>query len=262
MDRSAVGVDDVGITTGQCQVLVEQLEAVGQSQEHADGDGGHYVGDGDLEQGLPAVGTVDLGGFQHVLGNSLQAGDVDDHHVADLLPAHQDDQTPEAPGGVGEDGGIVSGEQTVKDHAPDVTQDDTADQVGHEEDGTEQVGALDLLGQGVGHSEGQNIDEDNGNNSVQGSVAEGVAEALISQRLDVVVDTNPGPLGSGLELGEGQEQTLSKGPDKADGKSRNHGPQEDGGAAPDRPADNITINRCGISSTFHFSFSTPENSVL
>ena len=86
MDGGAVGVDDVGQTAGQCQVLVEQLEAVGQGQEGTDGDGGHDVGDGDL----PAVGAVDLGGFHHVFGNCLEAGDVNDHHITDLLPAGED----------------------------------------------------------------------------------------------------------------------------------------------------------------------------
>ena len=37
-------------------------------------------------------------GLQHIGGQGLQAGDVDDHHVADLLPAHQDDQAPEPVG--------------------------------------------------------------------------------------------------------------------------------------------------------------------
>ena len=34
------------------------------------------------------------------VGTFCKPGNVDDHHVADLLPAHQDDEAPEAVGGV------------------------------------------------------------------------------------------------------------------------------------------------------------------
>ncbi len=84
-----------GLACRQRQVLVEQLEAVGQRQEGADGDEGMTMGMLIFRQ-APRVGTVDLGGLDQVAGNALQAGDVDDHHVTDLLPAHQDDQPDEA----------------------------------------------------------------------------------------------------------------------------------------------------------------------
>ena len=77
-------------------MLVEQLEAIGERQEGADGDRRHDIGNDHLEERLPLGGPVDLGRLDHVLGHRLESGDVDDHHVADLLPAHQDDQAPEA----------------------------------------------------------------------------------------------------------------------------------------------------------------------
>ena len=100
---AAVRLLEEGTAACQRQVLIKQLEAVGQGQENADGEGTHHVGDGDLPQHLPAVGTVDTGGLQHILRNGLQTGDIDDHHIADLLPAHQNNQSPEAiDGGIGQ----------------------------------------------------------------------------------------------------------------------------------------------------------------
>ena len=52
-----------GLAARQGNVLVKQLEAVGQGEERADGNAGHDHGKLDLEQDLPVVGTVDLGGF-------------------------------------------------------------------------------------------------------------------------------------------------------------------------------------------------------
>ena len=65
---SAAGLDDEGLTGCEGQVLVKKLKAVGQGQEHADGDGGHHIGDGHLEQGLHAGGAVDAGGLDQLLG--------------------------------------------------------------------------------------------------------------------------------------------------------------------------------------------------
>ena len=83
-------------TARQGQVLVIELEAVGQRQEGADGDGRHDVRDGDMPQGLPAGSAVDLCGLEHILRDGLQTRDINDHHIADLLPAHQYDEAPEA----------------------------------------------------------------------------------------------------------------------------------------------------------------------
>ena len=85
----------------------------------------------DLEQDLPAGGTVDLGGLDQVAGDALQAGHIDDHHVADLLPAHQDDQADEAVALVQSQQGLAQvGEHAVEQDLPDVAQQDAADQVG------------------------------------------------------------------------------------------------------------------------------------
>src|SRR5699024_7063173 len=148
---------------GQGHVLVKQLEAVGQRQEGADGDAGHDQGHLDLEQDLAAGGAVDLGGLDQVAGDALEAGHVNDHHVADLLPTHQDDQADEAVALVqGQQGLAQVGEHAVEQDLPDVAQQDAADQVGHEVDGAEQVGAPDAPGQGQGDGKGKHVDEDGG----------------------------------------------------------------------------------------------------
>lgn len=127
---------------GKGHVLVKKLEAVGQGQKYADGDGGHYVGNDHLPKGLPAVGTINGGGLQHIPGHGLQPGNVDDHHIADLLPGQQNDEPPEAIGGVGGKIGVVGVEDTVEDHLPDIPQHHAADKVGHEEHRAERLEPL------------------------------------------------------------------------------------------------------------------------
>ena len=86
--RAAVGIDDVGQTAGQSQVLVEQFEGVGQSQEGADGDGGGDHGQLDLEQSSPGIGAVDSGSFQNIVGDSgSSTGEVSENLVPSPAPS-------------------------------------------------------------------------------------------------------------------------------------------------------------------------------
>ena len=80
----------------QSQVLVEQFEGIGDGQEQTDGDGGHNHGQLYLEQGLHGRCAIDLSCFHQFRRNVLKTCHVNDHHVTDLLPSHQDDQTPVA----------------------------------------------------------------------------------------------------------------------------------------------------------------------
>ena len=193
----------VGLAAGEGQVLVEELEGIGQGQEQANGDGGHHVGNLDLEEDLAGGGAVDPGGFDVIRGNGLQARDIDDHHIADLLPAHQDDHAPVARGGVqGQQGLARQTQNTVDQDVPDVAQHDAADEVGHEVDGTEDIGTQDPPGQGQGHGEGQHIDEDGGYHREAGGEGQGGPELGVLEHLDVVPQTHPLGLVDGGELAE------------------------------------------------------------
>ena len=206
-----------GLACGQGHVLVEQLEAVGQGQEGADGHAGHDHGDLDLEQDLAVVGTVDLSGFDQVAGHALQASHIDDHHVADLLPAHQDDQTDETGLGIQRQQGLLQVcQHAVEQDLPDVAQQDAADQVGHKVDGTEDVGALDAAGQHDCNGKGADIDEHGGDHSERCRKAESVQEGGILEHGNIVLDTHKGGLAHGGEALEGKEDAPDKGPDKAD----------------------------------------------
>lgn len=125
------GLDDVAVSqrlkgraAREGQVLVIELEAVGQGQERADGDRRHDVRDCDVPERFPAGRTVDLCGLQHILRDCLQACDINDHHIAYLLPAHEDDQSPEAVFGFQHDGCVEVAEDAVEDHEPDIAQND------------------------------------------------------------------------------------------------------------------------------------------
>ena len=193
------------------------------------------------EQGLPAGGAVDAGGLQHLAGNVLKSGDVDDHHIADLLPAHEDDQAPEAVFRLHQDGGGPAAEHAVKDHGPDVAEHDAADQVGHEEDGAVEVAALDALGQGVRHGEGQHVDEHQGHHGEQGGVPEGVAEGGVLKGPDVVAEADELGVGDGLELTHGQPDALEEGPDKADYKGGDHRSQKQRAPQPGGALDGVAV---------------------
>ena len=215
-----------GFTGGQGHVLVKQLEAVGQGEEGADGHTGHDHGDLDLEQDLAVVGTVDLGRLDQVAGHALQAGHIDDHHVTDLLPAHQDHQAHKTSLGVqGQQRLLEVGQQAVQQDLPDVAQQDAADQVGHKVHGTEQVGALDAPGQHQRNGKGKHVDEHGAHHSKDRRKAKGMEEGGILEHGKVVLDAHKGGLGHGGESLEGQICAPDKGPDEADDKgdqSRQH----------------------------------------
>ena len=216
-----------GFACGQGNVLVEQFEAVGQGQEGADGHAGHDHGNLDLEQDLAVVGTVDLGGFDQVAGHALQAGNVNDHHVADLLPAHQDDQTDETGLGVQrQQRPLQVGQHTVEQDLPDVAQQDAADQVGHEVNGTENVGTLDAAGQHDRNGKGTDIDKHSGDHGKRCRKAERMQERGILEHRDVVLDAHKGGLANSSEPLERKVNAPDEGPDKADDEREQRGQHE------------------------------------
>ena len=233
-----------GLSAGKGQVLIEELEAIGKGEEGADGDGGHHVRDGDPPKGLPAAGAIDLGRLQHIIRDSLQAGDINNHHIADLLPAHEDHKAPEAVLRLQKNGGIITGENTVKDHGPHIAQHDAADEVGHEEHRAEQAAALNALGEGIGHGEGQYIDENQRHQCEQARIPEGMHKAGILQCLDIVPQADELRVRSRLKLAEGQVYTFTERIDKSDNKSADHGPHKKWEPAPKRAADQRPADRC------------------
>ena len=233
-DGGAVCLDDKRLAGGQGQVLVEELESVGQAQEGADRDGGHHVRDRHAEQGLGLCGAVDFCRLQHVFRHRLQSCDIDDHHIPDLLPAHQDDESPEAVFGLQQDRRAVAGQNAIEDHGPDIAQNNTADQVRHEEDRTVDIAAPDALRQGIGRRKAQDVDEHQAHDGKQRRVPEGVHKACILDGGDIVVKADPACLGDQLEFAEGKINALDKGPDEADTEGRRHRAKEEPAPAPHR----------------------------
>ena len=195
-------LNHTGKTTGESQVLVEHFEGVGQGQESTGGDGGHHIGNDHLEQGLASRGTVHFGGFQHILRQGLKAGNVNNHHVADLLPSHQNYQAPESICTVGCQIGAVVFQDAVENQTPDVAQHHTADQVGHEEYGAEPIGTPDLLGQGISNGEGHHVNQYDGDHCKSGSIPERIDEAGVLKHLCEIFQTYPLGIPGGIEIAE------------------------------------------------------------
>ncbi|CRH92196.1 Uncharacterised protein [Chlamydia trachomatis] len=192
----------------QCEVLVVELERVGERQEQADGDRRHDHRDGHVTKNRPLSCAINFGCFNEFLRNTLKTGDVDDHHVADHLPVDQDDQTDEAVGGIGDQGGLPVQQDCVQNCLPGVAQDDAADQVRHEEDGTEEVRTLELAGQCVCDCECKHVDRNDGNNCDGGGEDQSANEALlVAECVNVVLNADKRRVGDGCELREGQVQT-------------------------------------------------------
>ena len=209
----------VGCAAGQCQVLVKELEGVGQGQEGADGDGGHHIGNLNSEQNLVGGSAVNPGSLDVVRGDGLQTGDVNNHHIANLLPAHQHNHAPETGGDVQRQQRLCQQTQhTVEQDVPDVAQDDAANQVGHEENGAEDVGALDVVGQRQGNGKGKHVNQHRGEHGKKSGKAQGGEELGVLEHLDIVGSANPDRLIDGGEFAERQVQALAEGDDKADNK--------------------------------------------
>ena len=214
-----------GSAAGKGEVLVEQLKAVGDGQEQADSDGRHQVRDLNLPKRLPCRGTVDLGGLDVVGRNGLQTSDVDDHHVADLLPQGQDDKAPEASSRVkGDELGAHVGEQAVNQNLPDVAQHDAADQVRHKEDRTEDVGALErFAGERLRDGEGDHVDEHRRQEGKRHGKEERRGKLRIGQCAHVVLDTDKVRVVDGNKLAEREIETLDKGDHEPDHKRQTRG---------------------------------------
>ena len=121
------------------------------------------------------------------------------------------------------------GQHAVEQDLPDVAQQDAADQVGHEEDGAEDVGALDAPGEHQRDGKGADVDEDGGHHGERRREAERVQERGILEHADVVLDAHERGLADGGEPLERQINAPDKGPDKADderdqGRQHEHRP--------------------------------------
>ena len=193
-----------------------------------------------MPEGLPAGSAVDLCGLEHILRDGLQTRDIDDHHIADLLPAHQYDEAPEAVFCFEHHSGIKVAEDAVEDHEPDIAQDDAADQVRHKEDRPEDIRALDALRQDIGDGECQHIDDEQRHKREQRRVPERVQEAIVLENGLVVLQAHPSPFAGCLELAERQKQALGKRIQEAHAERSERRQQEQPAPALDRPADQAT----------------------
>ena len=163
-----------------------------------------------MPERMPAIRAVDLCGLDQVSGYGLQPRDIDDHHISDLLPRHQDDQAPVAISRAEHDRGTVVREDAVEDHRPDIAEHDTADQVWHEEDRAEGVGALDSARERIGNGEREHVDHNQRYNRDKRRVLERMHEGCVLKSFDVVAQADPTGVARGRKLTEGQVNTLEE----------------------------------------------------
>ena len=183
-----------------------------------------------MAEGLPGPGPVDGGGLGQVPGDVLDAGDVNNHHVADHLPVHHRHQPPEAvPGGEGDVHPQKAGQDAVDNQLPDVAQDDAPDEVGHEKDGAEKVPPRDGPGEEQGQGEGEKVHCHHRNHRELQGEPQGVQEIPVpGEGGDVVLHPHELGVGDGGELAEGEPHPHDKGNEEGHHKGRQGGQDEDG----------------------------------
>ena len=150
----------------------------------------------------------------------------------------------------------VMAQNAVEDHAPDVAQYNTADEVRHEEDGPEHVRSLDALRQRVGYREGEDVDDDQRHNGEDRRVAERIPEAFVCKGFAVVCKAYPRPLARRLELAEGQKQALQERIHEPDAERSRHRKQKQPEHPLNRSSNQAAVDRCGISSTLQHPHSS------
>ena len=73
-------------------VLIQQLKAVSQRQKEHYGKGWHEHGQRDDSEALECGCAVNLRRLIKIIGDIIQARDIDNHHVSGHLPGNQDRQ--------------------------------------------------------------------------------------------------------------------------------------------------------------------------
>ena len=131
-------------------------------------------------------------------------------------------------------------EYTVEQNLPDIAKDNAADQVGHKEGGTEDVGTADAAGKQQRNAERQHIDEHRGHHSKHRSEPERMGEGIVQPDLGIVAETNKGNILNSCEFAERKRHAPDKRPDKADDKGQQGGQHEHRPIALDRFFHNST----------------------
>lgn len=153
-----------GIARCQGKVLVEDFKAAGQGEKGTDRNRRHHRGKNNAFEANPAVCSVDLGRFDQVTVDRLDSGDVDHHHISDILPVRQGNEPPEPVFCIGDDRRIPWQEDSVDDEQPDPAENDSADEVRHEEDRPIDIRPFYPLSKQQSEEKRQDIDGDHGDN--------------------------------------------------------------------------------------------------
>ena len=182
-----------------------------------------------MDERLPARRAVDGRRLGELARNILDARDVDDHHIAHKLPVHQHDQPPEAVFGREGDVHPEAEQKAVDDDLPDIAEHDAADEVGHEKDGAEEVGALHRAGEQHGEREGEQVDGDHRDDGEFHGEPQGVEEvSAAGKRLDVVGKPHPLGVGHRCKLGKREVDAHHERDEKRDGERDERRQREEG----------------------------------
>ena len=149
-----------------------------------------------------------------LLRHRLQARNIDNHGIADLLPSQHHHQAPKAKGGAIAEILAKKRDQhaVVNDHLPDIAQNNTADQIRHKKHCSKEIGAADTAGQRQRHRKRDHIDQQNRNHRKGGGEQKGIPKLAIGcENTDIVIKPDKGGVFNGGILTKGEVKPHEKG---------------------------------------------------
>ena len=185
---------------GQRHDDVEELQRADHREEDRQPDHRPEQRQRDVAEALERAGAVHLGGLEQRLVDALQAGDVQHHVEAEILPHDHDQHGDERPilareqvdGCSPETAGDRGGEAVVAvEHvAPDEARGDVGEHIGQEEDHPERHRADDAAGDRQRHGERERQLDQQRDGDDQAVVDERAGERRVVEDVAVVLESD------------------------------------------------------------------------
>ena len=157
-------------------------------------------------------------------GYCIQTCDIDQHDITCVLPYINDDDGDEGRMGAGQHGIFHAaedlGHDITENELPDITKDDTADQVGQEVGRSEESHSLQLGGAQKRQQEGDKIDQDHVEHDEKRREQDGPQEAGLFEHSRVVRKSHKLSVTDSVPVRKGVEQSQEQGNDDRHNKRK------------------------------------------
>ena len=179
--------------------MSKDMKAFLSVKEQADGEGLHHRGDHDVLDHPERTGAIQSRRLHDLGIDAHDAGDIDQHHVARLLPDRDDDQRPQRQIGVGKPAAaqqrqaerLAHGhEHAIEHELPDQAENDAANQVGQKEGGPEKSSTANFRRDNQRQAERDDVGEDQDPEDIGECQEEQLTEAFVRKGFLVICPAN------------------------------------------------------------------------